>query len=77
VLEEKERLEPREPLQKDTPEPQSKVLPNPPSEDSLEEEVSRESLPSFMMTPDKFSRDSWKESSEMPLLTLSTPEEKP
>jgi len=76
-LEEKERLAPREPPKSDTQEPQLRVSPNPPSADSPEEEVSRESHHSSMMTPDKSLRDSSRELSEMLSPTLSTPEEKP
>jgi len=76
-LEEKEKSAPKELPPRDTPEPQLKVSPNPPSEDSPEEEVSRESHHSSMMTPDKSLRDSSRVLSEMPSPTLSTPEEKP
>ena len=75
--EEKERSEPREPPKEDMPRLPLKESPNPLSEDSPEEVVSRESHHSSMMTHDKSSRDSSKESSEMPSPTPSTPEEKP
>ena len=51
-VEEKERSEPREPPQRDTPELPLKESPSPLSEDSPEEVVSRESHHSSMMTPD-------------------------
>jgi len=77
-LEEKVKSEPREPLPtRDNQELQLKVSPSPPSEDSPEEEVSRESHHSSMMIPDKSSRDSLKVLSEMLLPTLNTPEERP
>ena len=75
--EEKEKSVPREPPPRDTQELQLKASPSQPSEDWPEEEVSRESRHSSMMTPDKSSRDSLKVLSEMPSPTLSTPEEKP
>jgi|694.fasta_scaffold128251_4 hypothetical protein len=74
--EEKEKSVLSAQLPSDTLELQLRASPNPPSEDSPEEEVSRESHHSSMMTPDKSLRDSSKESSETPSLTLSTPEEK-
>ena len=77
VSEERVKSEPREPPLEDKPELQLKVSPSQQSEDSPEEVVSRESHHSSMMTQDKSSRDSWKESSEMPSPTLNTPEEKP
>ena len=77
MSEEKERLEPRESPKREPTRLQLKASPSPLSEDSPEEEVSRESLLSSMMIPDKSSRASSKESSEMPSPTLSTPEEKP
>ena len=75
--EEKAKSAPRELLKSDTQELQLRASLNPPSEDSPEEEVSRESHHSSMMTPDTFLRDSSKVLSEMPSPTLSTPEEKP
>ena len=56
-LEEKEKLEPKEQLIEDQLKRLFKVLPNPPSEDSLEEEVSKEFLLSFMTILDKFCKD--------------------
>ena len=76
-MEEKEKLEPREPTPKGTQELQLRESPSPPSEDWQEEEVSRESHHSSMMTPDKSLRDSWKVSSETLSPTLNMPEEKP
>ena len=76
-MEERVKSEPREPPLEDKPELQFKASPSQLLEDSPEEVVSRESHHLSMMTQDKSSRDSWKESSEMPSLTLSTPEEKP
>ena len=76
-MEEKERSAPRELLRSDTPEPQLRASPSLLSADSPEEEVSRESHHSSMMTPDKSLRDSSRVLSEMPSPTPSTPEEKP
>ncbi len=58
------------------PDPQSMVSPNQQSEDSAEEEVSRESPASSMMTPELSSDPSLSRSSEMPSHTPSTPEER-
>ncbi len=77
MLEEKEKSEPREPLPRDTQELQFKASPSQPSEDWPEEEVSRESHHSSMMTQDKSLRDSLKVLSETLSPTLSMPEEKP
>ena len=74
--EEKERLEPRESTKERAPRLPLKESPSLPSEDSPEEEVSRESHHSSMMTPDKSSRDSSKVLSEMLLPTPNTPEER-
>merc|ERR1719321_2643166 len=51
--------------------------PSQPSEDSPEEEVSRESAPSSMTRPEPSSRVSSKTSSEIQSPTLSTPRERP
>jgi hypothetical protein len=75
--EEKERSAPRELPPRDTLELPLKALPSPLLEDSPEEEVSRESLHSSMMIPDKSLRDSSRVLLEMPSPTLSMPEEKP
>lgn len=56
--EEKERSAPRELPPRDMPELPLKALPSLLSEGSPEEEVSRESLHSSMMIPDKSLRDS-------------------
>ena len=77
MSEEKERSEPKEPPLEDKLELQLRVSPNPLLEDLPEEEVSRESHHSSMTTPDKYSKDSSKESLEMPSHTLNTPEERP
>jgi hypothetical protein len=74
---EKEKSEPRESPKREATKLPLKVSPSPLSEDLPEEEVSRESPPLSMMIPDKSSRASSKESSEMLSPTLSTPEEKP
>jgi len=70
-----ERLEPRD--SKRTRRKSSLVSPSPLSEDSPEEEELRESHPSSMMKPELSWDLSLTTSSEMPLHTLSTPEERP
>ena len=55
----------------------SRASPSPLSADSPAEVVSRESLPSSMMTLESFSRTSWNPWSETPSLTANTPREKP
>merc|ERR1712080_493615 len=54
-----------------------KESPNQLSEDLLEEVVLKEFHSSSTTTPGTSLRDSWEELSEMPLLTLSMPRERP
>ena len=77
MSEERAKSEPRESPKRETPRHPLKASPSLPSEDSQEEEESRESPHSSMTTPDKSSRDSSKALSETLSPTLNTPAEKP